>query len=188
MRIFIAVKLSSEIKLRLGEVQNKLKESGADVKWVKPENIHLTLKFLGNVVESKLETLVKEAGEVARKFSPFKIKFSGLGTFPNLKNPRVIWVGIESKAKELLRLSREIEENLAKLEFPPEKREYKPHLTLGRVRSGQNKSRLIETISTLNIQKIGEMEVNKISIIKSELRREGPIYTVVGEIHLKRGN
>jgi 2'-5' RNA ligase len=186
MRIFIAVKLSSEIKLRLGEVQNKLKESGVDVKWVKPENIHLTLKFLGNVIELKLEPLVKEVGEVARKFSPFKIKFSGLGTFPNLKNPRVIWIGIEGEVKELLKLKGEIEENLVKLEFASEGREFKPHLTLGRVKSFQNKGELSEAVSSLNIPRIGEMEVNKISIIKSELRREGPIYTVVGEIHLDK--
>ena len=185
MRTFIAVKLPGEIRSKLAEIQDELSKSEADVKWVKPENIHLTLKFLGNVVESELEIVAQELRKTAGKCPPFRTEFAGLGAFPNLRSPRVIWVGVKAGAGELLVLNRKIEEALLKPGLSPEEKEYKPHLTLGRVRSGRNRDDLIKLISSLNIREAGGMRVERVYLIKSELRKEGPIYTVLEEADLK---
>lgn len=185
VRTFIAIKLIPEIISNISGVQEELKKSVIEVKWVKPENIHLTLKFLGHITPEELEKVKLATRETLKPFAPFEVSVSGLGAFPKIEYPRVIWVGIDKGKKELTKIASRIEENLAKIGFAKEKRGFSPHLTLGRVKSPKGGERLIETFTKLKAANLGSMRVTKISIMKSELRPLGPVYTSLEEIDLK---
>lgn len=185
IRIFIAIKLTPEILSNISKLQEELKKTSAQVKWVKPENIHLTLKFLGHITLEKLEKVKTFTREALRPFAPFEISVSGLGAFPRIKYPRVIWVGIDEGKEELKRIAFSIEENLAKISFTKEKRPFSPHLTLGRMKSLKGRERLIEALAKLMTSNLGNMKVTKLSIMKSELRPPGPVYTTLEEIVLQ---
>lgn len=185
VRTFIAIKLTPEIISNISGVQEELKKSVIEVKWVKPENIHLTLKFLGHITPEELEKVKLATRETLKPFAPFEVSVSGLGAFPKIEYPRVIWVGIDKGKKELTKIASRIEENLAKIGFAKEKRGFSPHLTLGRIKSLKGGERLIETFTKLKAANLGSMRVTKISIMKSELRPLGPVYTSLEEIDLK---
>lgn len=185
VRTFIAIKLTPEIISNISGVQEELKKSVLEVKWVKPENVHLTLKFLGHITPEELEKVKLATRETLKPFAPFEVSVSGLGAFPKIEYPRVIWVGIDKGKKELTKIASRIEENLAKIGFAKEKRGFSPHLTLGRVKSPKGGERLIETFTKLKAANLGSMRVTKISIMKSELRPLGPVYTSLEEIDLK---
>lgn len=185
VRTFIAIKLTPEIISNISGVQEELKKSVIEVKWVKPENIHLTLKFLGHITPEELEKVKLATRETLKPFAPFEVSVSGLGAFPKIEYPRVIWVGIDKGKKELTKIASRIEENLAKIGFAKEKRGFSPHLTLGRIKSLKGGERLIETFTKLKASNLGSMRVTKISIMKSELKPLGPVYTSLEEIDLK---
>lgn len=185
VRTFIAIKLTPEIISNISGVQEELKKSVIEVKWVKPENIHLTLKFLGHITPEELEKVKLATRETLKPFAPFEVSVSGLGAFPKIEYPRVIWVGIDKGKKELTKIASRIEENLAKIGFAKEKRGFSPHLTLGRIKSLKGRERLIETFTKLKAANLGNMRVTKIFIMKSELRPLGPVYTSLEEIDLK---
>ncbi len=181
IRTFIAIKLTPEISSNISKLQEELKKTSAQVKWVKPENIHLTLKFLGHVTPEELEKVKLITKETLEPFAPFEVSISGLGAFPKIKYPRVIWVGVDQGKEELKRMVSNLEERLARIGFAKEKRPFSPHLTLGRVKSSKGRERLIEALSLVKASNLGNMRVTKISIMKSELRPEGPIYTILEE-------
>ncbi len=176
IRIFIAIELRAEIRSGLAAVQEVLKKSGADVKWVKPKNIHLTLKFLGHISEPQLKDVFKAADESIKETAPFSLLFSGLGAFPKSNNPRVVWVGVEEGKEKLSRINQNLEGILKRNGFPAEEREYHPHLTLGRVKSSQNKAKLIGSLKSEKDYYIGSMEAKKITVMQSILKSEGPEY------------
>ncbi len=185
IRTFIAIKLTPEILSNISKLQEELKKTSAQVKWVKPENIHLTLKFLGHITPEELEKVKIVTRETMEPFAPFEISVSGLGAFPKIKYPRVIWVGIDKGKEELKRIAFNIEENLAKIGFDREKRKFSPHLTLGRMKSLNGRERLTEILTKNRVTNLGNMGVAKISIVKSELRPQGPVYTTLEEINLR---
>ena len=185
IRTFIAIKLAPEIISKISGVQEELKKSGAEVRWVKPENIHLTLKFLGHITPEKVEKVKITTREIMKPFAPFEISVSGLGAFPKISYPRVIWMGIDEGKEELKRITSSIEENLVKMGFAKKKRPFSPHLTLGRVKSSKGRERLIEAFTKFTVSNLGNMRVTKISLIKSELTPQGPVYTTLEEIDLK---
>lgn len=176
MRTFIALELSAEIREELSRLHGEFKKTDADVKWVKPENIHLTLKFLGNVDEAKIEKIKNALGEISGREKPFEISLSGLGAFPNLNYPRVVWVGIDKGSSEAEKIAGLIADSMEKLGFPKEERPFSAHLTLGRVKSGRNKAGLKEKISSLSVQP-KSCAVNHITLFQSTLTPAGPIYT-----------
>jgi 2'-5' RNA ligase len=134
MRLFVALELPPEACRAAGEVARELKATGADVKWVRPESLHLTLKFLGEVDPARLPE-VKEALRRACAGAPaLELGLAGAGAFPGPQRPQVVWLGLEGQTRELGELAGRVEEALAELGFPPEKRAFKPHLTLGRLR------------------------------------------------------
>ncbi|MCD5397912.1 RNA 2',3'-cyclic phosphodiesterase [candidate division NPL-UPA2 bacterium] len=176
IRIFIAIELNSGIQSKLMTVQEVLKKSEADVKWVKPENIHLTLKFLGHISESRLKDIFKATDESIKGITPFSLLFSGLGAFPKLDNPRVVWVGVIEDQKTLFRINENLEDTLKRNGFPAEERGYRPHLTLGRVKSSQNKAQLISSLKSEKDYFVGSMEAKKITVMQSILKPEGSEY------------
>lgn len=177
IRSFIAIELNEGIHSELASLQSILKKSNADVKWVAPESIHLTLKFLGNIDADKIKEIEKILNETAAGSEPFVLTLKGIGAFPKLDYPRVIWVGVDSGAAQSEQLARVIEDKLEKLGIPREDREFHPHLTLGRVKSLKNKDNLKKIIETTKFEQGSAVDVNHLTLFKSELTREGSIYT-----------
>jgi len=180
MRTFIAIELSREIKETLSGIQDELKKAGADVKWVKTDNIHLTLKFLGEVREEKIPKIAQSLKESTNLTAPFDIQLDTAGVFPDLKFPRVVWIGIEEGKEKLIGLANQIEDMLVSLKFPKEKRGFSAHITIGRVRSAKNKDALIQKLKQVKPLKLTQ-QIKSIALFKSTLTPEGPAYEKLAE-------
>ena len=183
IRTFIALELAPEIQKHLGQIQAELKKSGADVKWVDPSRIHLTLKFLGNLSLKLLEEIKVIIDQLAREHKRFELKVSRVGAFPKVEYPRVIWVGIEGGSEQALRLAENLEQQLIHLGFLKEKRPVKAHLTLGRVRSARNRTQLKELLLSVTFPE-KTMLAEVLTLFKSTLTPQGAIYQPLHEARL----
>ena len=177
MRVFIAIELPQEIKDTLGRLQAKLKAAGADVKWVDPKNIHLTLKFLGEIDEQISDRVSTKLAEICFGRKQFNLSLSSCGAFPNINSPRVIWAGIEQGDKEIKTIADAIETQLESIGILKESREFSSHITLGRTRSSKNRQELAKTLSELSTKPLkDQFPASKITLFKSTLTPLGPIY------------
>lgn len=177
IRTFVAIELNREIQNRLSQLQEKLNPANADVKWVGGDKIHLTLKFLGNIATTQLEQVNAGVIKVLDGWQPFKLAFGGVGAFPNLRVPRVIWVGVVKGQEELIKLAKGLEEEFTQYNFSLENRSFSPHLTLGRIRSPRGRGQLVELLRNADASDLGSQKVEKVIIFRSDLRPEGSIYT-----------
>lgn len=177
MRTFIAIELSDEIKESLAQVQSHLKYAGADVKWVAPENIHLTLKFLGEITEERCGKVKTALDVIAKSTKPFELSIKDIGAFPKIDYPRVIWVGLDKGAKESTELAAKVDEALSKLGFERETRPFAAHLTIGRVRSAKNKEALKEKVLSCQLSDISYQLIKAVILFHSKLTPTGSIYT-----------
>lgn len=188
LRTFIAIELSKEVKDLLGKLQDTLKKSNADVKWVKKENIHLTLKFLGAIEKEKIDEIIKIIDSISHNISVFQLDISSIGAFPKKEIPRVIWVGLSQGDEEIKYIAKELENTIYKLGIPKESRPFSSHITLGRVRSPLNRMQLIKQLNILsgNFPQEGlRCKIDKITLFKSTLTPAGPIYEILHESNLK---
>ncbi len=184
MRCFIAIELPEAVKSTLSGIEEDLKKSKADVRWVKPDNIHLTLKFFGNIEEKKTEKIIEIMENICNQYAPFTIEIKGMGTFPNIKSPRVLWVGIEGNAT-LKTLQEEIENKMESIGFDREDRAFTAHLTLGRFRSSIEKEGLLKAVKLHEKDTfVGSINVQSLSLIRSDLHPEGARYTKIIDISL----
>ncbi len=183
IRSFIAVNLPEELKEKIGAEIPYLKDSGADVKWVDPESMHITLKFLGYVPEEKIDQVAFVAAGVAREIRPFELIFRGTGAFPAETAPRVVWVGVEDPSGMLMELQKRLEEALSGLGFEKEGG-FNAHITLGRVKSPKNRQALAGRLATLRGSLFGKIKVENIHLMKSELRPGGSLYSALSQIKL----
>jgi 2'-5' RNA ligase len=181
VRCFIAIELPDGVKRGLRELQAQLKAgSSAPVKWVDPANIHLTLKFLGNVAADRIDEISLAMTEAARGTPPFSLEIKELGVFPNPRRVQIIWVGLGGEVDKLARLQQRIESGLEKLGFTPEGRRFTPHLTLARVRDQATpleREKLGQLITETEFAAAHKFIVDSVKLMKSQLTREGPIYT-----------
>jgi len=175
MRAFIALDVSEQAKAEMTRIISELKKTGADVKWVDPENIHLTLKFLGEVDSHQIEEIKELIKRAAADSSKFSIKLSGLGAFPKPEYPRVIWVGVGNNISVMEKMATFIDEGCSPLGFQKDERAFSPHLTIGRVRSSANKDKLRSKMAGISVGQV-ESVVGKVVLYKSELMSSGPIY------------
>lgn len=189
MRTFIAIELPQKIITALASIQQQLKNTQADVKWVKPENIHLTLKFLGETDEKKIEKIIQVVEDTVKENKIFSIRLSILGAFPKINFPRVIWVGIDKGDQEAKDIALVLEEKLEKIGVPKEKRLFSSHITIGRVRSGLQREKLVKELNILQekglLEEGLEFLAKKITLFKSTLTPKGPIYEILKEVSLK---
>lgn len=183
MRSFIAIELPETIQSALSDIQTDFKKTDVDVRWVRPENIHLTLKFLGTIEESMVISITDVLQKASGNYRTFTLTLSGVGVFPNVRSPRVVWVGM-NESSVLTELQADIEDGLASLGFEREKRKYTAHLTLGRFKSSRGKSILKEKIETYRERVTGSFDVGTISLMKSDLGPSGAKYTRVAEARL----
>ena len=179
IRLFTAIEIPQFPKVI--ELMDAVKRSGADVKLVETHNIHITLVFIGEIQENKLE-LVKEAmGKLS--FNSFKVKLKGTGAFPNLSRPRVVWIGIEEGLQELRSIRGTLlKELLGRGVRPDDEKEFSPHLTIGRVKGPSNLLNLINVINEYQNIDFGEFIANKVTLFKSTLTSKGPIYDPLLEV------
>ena len=185
IRCFIAIELSQENQENLSQIIKELKKSGADVKWVKPENIHLTLKFLGETKASLVEDIKKILQETAEQFEKFEFQLNELGVFPKITSPRAIWVNAFEPAEIIARIVSTLEERLENLGFAKEGREFTPHITIGRVKSSDGRISLVEKLKQTKISQPQTQKVDKLTLLKSTLTPSGPIYEVLSQASLK---
>ncbi len=186
IRSFIAIELSEVLRHNIKHLLDEFKKSAADVKWVRPEGIHLTLKFLGSVSHENLEKIAEAITPVVATYEPFHLTAHGVGCFPSSRNPRVVWIGLGDQGEKVSRLQREIEAKTAELGFPPEGRPFKPHLTLGRVRSPRKKDTLIAMLEKKSQIDLGPFLADKVILFRSDLRPDGAVYTKIHEFLMKR--
>ena len=188
IRSFIALELPQTLKASLGEIQRAFKLEGYTfVKWVAPESIHLTLKFLGNIQMQKVDQIVRALTEVTVYVSPFVLETAELGVFPNASRPAVLWVALGSDIKSLIVLQKHIDDALEPLGFFKEKRAFTPHLTLARLRettSITDRRDFGEAVTRMQIDIGCKMEVNSISLMRSQLLPRGAVYSRIVEISL----
>jgi 2'-5' RNA ligase len=183
IRAFIAVDLDDPVIDKICDAIEVLKSRITELRWLKKENLHLTLKFLGNIVESQVESIVAALGQPLRLFSPCTISANGLGVFPDFRRPKILWVGLSGD--QLADLAAKIESALVPLGFVPESRVFTPHLTIGRWRENSRPTKnLRQEIASWNDCEFGACAVRQIVLFQSVLRPEGASYRKLRTIQL----
>lgn len=187
IRLFIAINTPQKIVPLLAGVRDRLESTRADVKWESDEKLHCTLKFLGDTREEVLPDIVSALGHVTSSTPTFPMRYSGLGCFPNKREPRIIWVGMEDANGILQKLAQTVEIHMAALGFKPEQRVYHPHVTLGRVKSSRRMRELLAMMETVTFQS-SLVSLREIELVKSELKPGGSVYTPVAKVALGNSN
>jgi len=177
IRSFIAIDLPQKTRENLAAIQDQLRQSQAGVRWVKPGSIHLTLKFLGNILPEQVDAIAAAVAQLVRDEPPITLCAAGLGAFPSPRKPRVIWVGLRGEVDRLANIQAGLEKALEPLGFDRETRGFHPHLTIGRVKDRRRLQSLIEAMSSLELPEFNSFDGNEIILYKSDLRPTGAIYT-----------
>ena len=185
MRAFIAIPLSQQVKDKIEAAQDRLRKADADVRWVRPANIHITLKFLGNIEDTIIPAVKSSLSSILKSAFRFELEIKEINAFPNLAFPRTIWAGIGQGQKECMALQKDIEQAMEKLGIESEARPFSAHLTLGRIRSDKNRQQLIDTLKKeKDFDPKTKVSAGKIVLFQSLLNSEGPIYTALEEFLL----
>ena len=184
IRSFVAVDLEAPVRHAVADLQSELARIKADVRWVRTEGLHVTLKFLGSVEAPRLERVHETLAAVAREQRALHVHVRGLGAFPSWRRPRVVWTGLHGEG--LVELAQRIDAALAPLGFEPEQRPFTPHLTLGRVNSPRGWPRLEEVCKAHLDDDFGESDIDAVTIYRSMLQRDGAVYTSLWTIPLSR--
>jgi 2'-5' RNA ligase len=184
MRLFVALELSETVRSALIKLVQQLRGAAADVRWVRPEGMHLTLKFIGEMPAEKLPP-IKAALRGATSPAPVHLDFQGLGYFPNQRRPRVFWVGVHA-SDNLAPLAAQVEDLLSPLGIVREKRAYAPHLTLGRFKSADGLERLQQLIAALSSTRFGQCDADSFVLYQSRLSPKGAEYTKLEEFAFVR--
>ena len=193
IRSFIAIELSDEARAVLADLENRLKAvaPAQAMRWAPPESIHLTLHFLGDVAADDVEKITELIQLAALPYPPFDLSVGKLGCFPNTRRPRIIWAGVSGQTETLLSLHQNLGEKLKEIGFTPEARPYAPHLTVGRVKDGLSQRQLTQLGQMLEREqsKVGQLAtlpVTEISLMKSELKPAGAVYTRLASVGLNK--
>jgi 2'-5' RNA ligase len=184
IRTFIAFKLPDDLLSALGRVQEGLKTKGFAAKWVRPQNIHLTLKFLGNIEVAQVDPIARRLTDAARGCGPLLLGAKGIGVFPHIRQPRVIWAGLAGDVKRVGDLQRSIDAALSEIGFKKEKRSFKGHLTLGRFNSRMDSRQVAQALETYAQFETEPFTAYQVVLFKSELKPTGAVYSKLKHIPL----
>jgi 2'-5' RNA ligase len=185
-RTFIAVELDEDVRDRLVSLQETLARVVTDVKWVEPENLHVTLLFLGEVDDREIPKVCRLIQAELDGRPPFSLSVEHVGCFGNPRRPRTLWVGVGEGAEELIAIHAALEIPMQELGYRREERRFQPHITIGRVKGDQSSNDLANQLSRRDSWSAGAQEVSEILIMSSELTRDGPLYTVLGRAKLRK--
>jgi 2'-5' RNA ligase len=178
IRSFIAVDMDdASVISKLVEAQRALRDLGADLKLVEPENIHATVRFLGEVPQSTIELVEEQMNEI--KFSPFDAEFVGLGAFPNLRRINVVWVGMRKGHEEVSQIFEQLEPRLRQTGFAPDRKGFSPHVTIARVKTGRKREELAKFVDDMRDTPFGVIHVEELRLKKSVLTPQGPVYSTI---------
>jgi 2'-5' RNA ligase len=179
LRLFIAVEISDEVRQNLAAMHSEITRTRANVKCVSPSNLHVTMVFIGDVFGGTVEGVCAVMDESLQGTDPFHCEVRGIGFFGSRRSPRVIWAGLAGDIEPLTCIHRRLVSGLAALDLSLDEREFHPHITLARVRSSKN-ARDLAPVAEANLEKsFGSIEVGKVTLMRSELQPQGPVYTVV---------
>ncbi len=186
IRSFIAIPLAPEVRGSTVRLIGRLSQQDDGIKWVPTDNLHLTLKFLGEVDNTEIPEVCHVIENVASEFEPFELVFSGTGGFPEIDRPKILYAGVNDESGSLCRLVSQLETELAELRFKREPRDYRPHLTLGRTRSGSRRAseEVVQRLKAQRDARLGRMIVDEIQLFASFLDKDGPSYQVMDTIEL----
>ena len=184
VRTFIAIEIPKTVISKIRELQDAIKASGFKIRWVRAENIHLTLKFLGDIEESKIVEIAEAVSKTAEEHSPISLKAKGIGVFPGIKRPRVLWVGLAGQLEALVKLQTTLDENSIVLDFPREKRPFKGHLTMGRIKDRIDVKKLGDALMAFRGFESETFTAGQIILYKSELTPSGAVYTKLVSVSL----
>ena len=192
IRAFIAIELPLRTQEAIQKQTARLRQTFGDrqVRWVPADNLHLTLKFLGDVESAHLDFITQMLSQTVDSYTEFEIRFSGLGSFPTSKRPRVLWIGLQFPAS-LVSLQREIESSAERLGYKKEERGFSPHLTIGRVRqdaSAADLQQISKAIESIQLGHVEPVKVDSIHLFKSDLKPSGAIYTSLFSTNLKNAS
>lgn len=186
IRAFIAANLAFSVGEEMAKVQSVFQKAKGDIRWVKPQGFHLTFQFLGNIEPTQAAPILSAVRETVRLQPPLQVRTQGLGAFPSLTRPRVLWARLSGEG--LRELHARIESALGSLGFPAEGRAFRPHITLGRVRSQRGWERVLERVKEYLQYDFGESLIDTVTLYRSDPEPDGAVYTSLGVVRLKRGN
>lgn len=184
MRLFIAVPVPEDLKERIVAAQDDIRRVGVDAKLVARENLHFTVKFLGEMPEEKIQEIKSAIEKACVNFRSFDIGVAGIGAFPSRNYARMVWISVREGLQDFENLIKAVDENVSELGFHKEA-EYTPHLTIARIRSGKNKAELLKLLKRIGQTQVGKMRVNEVKLMKSTLSRKEPVYEEVYSMKLK---
>ncbi|MCA9265411.1 MAG: RNA 2',3'-cyclic phosphodiesterase [Planctomycetales bacterium] len=188
-RTFLAVDCAEFLEATVSQLIRRLDApSGSDpgpaVKWVRPENLHLTLKFFGDIDDEDIVAISRAVPKALVDRDPFPVRLAGVGAFPDVQRARTLWIGFQSGSEELIALQEAIDEQLADIGFRPERRRFHPHLTIGRLRDGRNRDALVRRIEQEQDFSAEPFFVEELVLVASHLKPKGPTYTVLSSFEL----
>ena len=188
IRTFIALELPPAVFSLLHKVQQDLKRMNIRARWVRPENIHITLKFLGDINPGDIDKIGAAMTAAAIEFPSVTLTVRGIGVFPGIKRPRVIWVGLGGDIRSLLSLQSRLEQELAGAGFPKDKRSFKAHLTLGRIKQSAGPAVIRQMISEYATLSSDEFSCNQVILFKSDLKPSGAVYSKLKQTRIGMTN
>ena len=177
MRAFISVEATDELKRKIAQIQSQIKDE--DLSFTNKEQLHFTLRFFADLPDDRIDDAVSAMKKTVEKFEPFEIEIEGIGVFPSEKYMRVIWLGIKTGREQLIALAELLDHELATNGLGHADRRFEPHLTIARVKFGKNKERLLKILQKLKDINLGTLHIDKLRLVKSELRIGGAIHTEI---------
>ena len=184
LRAFVAVEIPEDVRAALDAVQERLRQQLVRARWVRSGSMHLTLKFLGDIPAAQVAGVADALRVAARGHAALRLSAAGIGAFPGLRRPRILWAGFSGETEPLADLQRSVEEGLAALGFPREERPFRAHLTLGRFSEPVAPGPLGEALKAFATASFGEFAVQELVLFQSELKPSGAVYTALARVKL----
>jgi len=186
IRTFIAIDINPAIRKALQQLQDDLKQCDCRIKWIQPDNIHLTLKFLGDVKLKKIDDVNQALEDLAQNIKPFETELTETGAFPSIDRPQILWAGLKDDQQQIADLAASLENKLGMIGFKKEQKKFSPHITIGRIRTPRNLKALSQELSGYSLPTGISQSIQEVILVKSTLTSTGPIYEKLKTFRFRR--